>query len=77
MVNWYSPKKPSTIEEATMEKHYTKKLCNVIEINNSEIQGQALGVLRYASQPCIPPLAELDQALYRKGKNDRRGCRKI
>lgn len=38
MVNWHSPKKPSTIEEATMEKYYTKKLGNVIEINNSEIQ---------------------------------------
>jgi len=38
MVNWHSPKKPSTTEEGTMEKHYTKKLGNVIEINNSEIQ---------------------------------------
>ncbi len=38
MVNWHSPKQPSTTEEATMEKHYTKKLGNVIEINNAEIQ---------------------------------------
>jgi putative transposase len=38
MVNWYSPKKPSTTEEDTMEKDYTKKLGNVLEINTSKIE---------------------------------------
>ncbi len=61
MVNWHSPKitiKPE--EKATMKKDYTKKLSNVIEINEGQIQNHLGELVRNSVEETLNSMLDAE-----------------